>query len=173
MKLIEVLTALDQELDKMGEARTLFICGGASLILQGLVTRDTQDVDVLMPEIDRLLADSAKAVAEILALEPDWLNDGVSGIVPSLPTGWTSRTFPVFRGERLVLFSLGRLKMILTKAFAFCDRGEDRDDLLKLEPSAQEIAQATLWVSVQDAHPQWPEWVQSQMGELAKENSDE
>ncbi len=64
------------------------VCGGSALIVLGLVPRTTRDVDVVALMHDGKLVNpaplpepltrAAYEVAEDLALDPDWLNNGPS-----------------------------------------------------------------------------------------------
>ena len=169
MNVKQALDELDALVHQREAAEALLICGGASLILQGVISRDTQDVDVLHPVIDPILTDDITAVAKSLEISTDWVNNGPISLINELPMGWQDRTIPVYQGKALTVTSLGRHEMILTKAFAFCDRGRDREDLLKLNVTPDELASARLWVQDRDANPQWPEWVRDQLTQFAKE----
>jgi hypothetical protein len=69
------LTALDDELGRSGVRGELFVVGGAAMTLAYDARRATADVDAaFLPAAEVRLA--ARRVADELALEPDWLNDG-------------------------------------------------------------------------------------------------
>lgn len=94
----------------------IVVCGGSALILTGMIRRTTQDVDVVAlirsghlaspaPLPDELVRAAAE-VAEDLALERNWLNNGPSrgegGLFQmGLPDGFAERLTPVIYGDRL------------------------------------------------------------------------
>jgi hypothetical protein len=81
----------------------LVIIGGSALLALGIVSRTTQDVDILAgvdPEqglveprpISKTLQTAAVKVAGELGLAPDWLNTGPADqIYAGLPEGFLSR----------------------------------------------------------------------------------
>ncbi|HVM50886.1 MAG TPA: hypothetical protein VMU04_22855 [Candidatus Acidoferrum sp.] len=86
----QALGMLSNHLDLAGTPTVrLVICGGASLIAAGIVSRTTKDVDIValrtadgtlvapvpLPEF---LVAAAGVVARDLGLEPNWLNNGPS-----------------------------------------------------------------------------------------------
>lgn len=68
----------------------------------------------------------------------------------------------------MTLLSLSRDDMLLTKLFAYCDRGTDLGDCLALKPSADELRASLPWIVKQDAHPDWPSHVEESIRELAR-----
>lgn len=109
VRLDEALRLLESRLRIKGSGPLrLVVCGGSALIAAGLITRATQDVDIvaLMDGREQLvnpnplpavLLEAASEVAQILGLKDDWLNNGPS------------------RGEG-GLFQMGRPK-VLSAAF--------------------------------------------------------
>ncbi len=106
MNLLQALEKLDSRLHQRQVSHSLV----PSLILQGMVTRDTQDVDVLSPVIDSELDEDIRAVAGIFQLDPKWVNNGPSSLADELPEGWQNRTIPVFKGKSLHVFMLGQAR---------------------------------------------------------------
>ncbi len=51
----DVLNLLNHYLSQKGERRRFVICGGASLVLQGVDGRETADIDIVGPAIDATL----------------------------------------------------------------------------------------------------------------------
>jgi hypothetical protein len=86
-----------------GAPQEIVVCGGSALILMGLVSRTTKDVDIVAlaesgdlrsPDpLPEELSRAAIEAAEDLGLQPDWLNNGPSrgegGLFQmGLPPGW-------------------------------------------------------------------------------------
>lgn len=184
---------LDQALGLLGEFLEhegcehyqLVICGGAALIAKKLVLRTTADVDVLA-----LLDDQSEALspdplpgeiqsgAEFVqkampVLPDDWLNNGPSrhpgGIFQTgLPEGLIERlTFRRY-GDALTVHFLDRIDQIHLKLFAGIDSGPGRhvDDLLKLNPTAQEIETAAQWTLTHDCSPGFKLMLTSMLSQL-------
>ena len=77
------------------------IVGGSALALLNVIDRPTRDVDVLAPNLDAATSRAAKEFAAEMrasgnALADEWLNNGPSGLVAVLPSGWEYRLRPVF-----------------------------------------------------------------------------
>jgi len=70
----ELLSALDQELGKLGVKGEAGICGGAVMCLVFQVRRATRDIDAIF-EPTREIRAAAKIVARRLDVPEDWLND--------------------------------------------------------------------------------------------------
>jgi hypothetical protein len=68
------------------------ILGGSALALLGVVTRTTDDCDVLDPEIPATIAAAARDFAAESGIDADWLNSKAHDFVAipgCLPEGWT------------------------------------------------------------------------------------
>ena len=145
----------------------LVVCGGASLIATGVVSRVTKDVDVvaLLSGEGALVApvpmpgyvmQAAAVVARDLGLEANWLNNGPSrdegGLFQmGLPTGFAERLIERVYGPRLAVYFIGRRDQIFFKVFAGADRGgQDLDDLTALKPTAEEWEAAARWAMTID-----------------------
>jgi hypothetical protein len=127
----------------------------------------------LTPEIPLPIRQAAQAFAAVRTsagerLDRDWLNNGPRSLTDLLPPGWTTRLTRVFTGQALMLDALGRLHLLCTKVFAFCDRDGDLADCLALAPTGDELRELRPWVAQQDAHPGWPAHVDSQLAILAE-----
>lgn len=155
----ELLRRLDEELRRIGEKRELVICGGAALIVSGVIERQTRDIDVLTPEIDRVLEEIAEALAHEFGLAPNWLNNGPASLAKDLSEGWKNRTTKLFVGKNLEIEVLGRLDLLATKLYAFCDREDDLDDVLRLKPTNEELVKILPWVLERDGSDLWPKRV--------------
>lgn len=142
------------------------ILGGAALQLLGLTDRVTKDCDVLSPKIPPEVAESSRKFADTHDLQPNWLNNGPESLIRDLPAGWEARTREIYRGSQLVFRTLGRLDLLRSKLFAFVDRGIDLEDILRIEPSQEEIHAVLPWLKERDGNPAWPEYVDIRMREL-------
>lgn len=144
------------------DAFHLVVCGGSALIAQGVVSRATQDVDVLAQrnwdhEIQRVhplppvLAEAVRQVADELDLPENWLNSAASFHFPdfhALPESfWTDLETRDY-GRWLQVAFVGRSGQILLKLYASLNRTESRDfeDLKALAPDARETEDALRWV---------------------------
>lgn len=148
------------------------VIGGAALILMGVISRATRDIDFLHPtipdEIKKASEDFAAAETQ-WKLDKDWFNNGPISLQKDLPSGWNMKIQSIFQGKSLQLFSLGREDLIKSKLFAYCDRTQpDFDDLLKIKPSAFEIDEAFEWVVNRDQNPMWSSHVLNSFSELKK-----
>jgi hypothetical protein len=173
MKTKETLEQFDGFLGKRGLNLTAVIIGGAALNLLGVISRETRDCDILHPDLPESIRKASEDFADELQskgipLEKDWLNNGPASVSDLLPKGWMKRTRSVFQGKALSLSTLGRTDLIKTKLFAFCDRGRDQEDCIALKPSADELREALGWLKDQDAHPDWPQYVETTIKALAE-----
>ena len=164
----EILKRVDEELARIGEKRTLIICGGGALIVMGIIDRQTRDVDVLEPEIDSLLKDIATRVGREFGLSEKWLNNGPQSLRRDLNSGWEKRTTSIFKGKSLELLGLGRPDLIASKLFAFCDREDDFEDVISLKPTKSELEDIFPWVLKRDTSPYWPKRVEDCFSRLRK-----
>lgn len=158
------LLAEKLEADQSGPL-ALVVCGGASLVALGLVSRATRDVDVLAlrHEQGKLVAASplpealSRAVEEIagqLDLYPQWLNGEPTGLLEwGLPEGLGERLVRREYGRALTVWFVGRWDQIHFKLFAAADTGPGRhlNDLLALRPTEAELLAAARWALTQDA----------------------
>ncbi len=159
---------LDEELSKLNERRVLIACGGGALIAMKITERRTRDIDIIAPAIDPTLQDIAIRLAQEFGLSKQWLNNGPSSLARDLTSGWEGRTVSVFRGKCLELKALGREDLLATKLYAFCDREDDFEDVIKLAPTHEELNRLVPWVLARDASSYWPERVQTCFERLRK-----
>lgn len=162
-KLNEALQMLDEQLQLRQFPKTeLVVCEGSALIASRLVSRTTQDVDVVAlvqhgslvsaePMPDYLL-NTVERVANMLHLPADWLNNGpASQFRLGLPPGFSSRLQRVTVGKLLIIDYISRIDQIYFKTFAAADRGGYHiSDLKGLRPSDEEILAAAEWCTSQD-----------------------
>jgi hypothetical protein len=145
----------------------LVVCGGASLLAVGLVSRTTRDVDILalmepgqgLTDPDPLpphLLNAAAQVESMLGLPPEWLNNrpslGEGGLFRmGLPSGLDDRLHERRFGDALTIWFIGRIDQIHLKLYAAVDRGGYHiTDLVALQPSENELEQAARWAMTHD-----------------------
>lgn len=144
----------------------IVVCGGSALILTGMIRRTTRDVDVVAlirsghlaspAPLPEELLQAAAEVAEDLALERNWLNNGPSrgegGLFQmGLPVGFAERLTPVTYGDRLKVHFIGHLDHIHLKLYASADRGGYHiEDLRALAPTPDELEAAARWCMTHD-----------------------
>ncbi|MCD6588447.1 MAG: hypothetical protein J7K88_07840 [Candidatus Fermentibacteraceae bacterium] len=164
----EALGILGERLQFKGaDPVRLVVCGGSALIALNLVTRSTNDVDVVamvsengelfspvpFPEI---LAEAVDEVATLLELQTDWLNYGPSSnsgglFQTGLPDGLLQRAHQSEYGDYLQVFFIDRRDQVFFKVFAAADRlGVHVDDLVALNPTSEEMEAAALWCITHD-----------------------
>lgn len=164
-----ILSALGEQLESFGRKPVeLLVCGGSALIVLGLTRRATKDVDVLayvkrtksgnisLAKAEPLSAElimAAKKVARDFNLPENWINPGPTSAVDSgLPAGLMKRVTTREFGRRLTIHFLGRYDQIHFKLYASVDQGAGKhfDDLLALNPTADEMEKAARWSITQD-----------------------
>jgi len=84
-----VLKRLDEVLLDLGvEPVDLRVCGGGALLVLGIVSRQTRDLDVVTPKLTEELIIGSRKVAIEFFLSPDWLNNGPENLIIDLNLGW-------------------------------------------------------------------------------------
>jgi len=156
----DALTTLGELLTDQGESYDLIVIGGGALLLQGLIERPTEDLDV----VARLEGDtwlSAKPfpdiltalvieVADALDLARNWLNHGPAELLmrAGLPDGFIERLEKRTYGSLTVRFA-AREDQIAFKLDAAADHLPDESkhlmDLRRLAPSGAELQEARAW----------------------------
>ncbi len=149
----------------------LLICGGSALILSDLIERITKDVDILAlgyydssgkisfkhPEVISLEFQSAAGeVSDILGWPKEWVNLGPADLMRhGLPKGFEDRVLERKFGPVLIIYFLGRFDLIHLKLYAAVDQGPGKhlEDLLKLNPSPNEIKSSSVWAMIHDSSP--------------------
>jgi len=159
-----LLSALSEQLSLTGHEYDLIVIGGSALLALGLVSRSTQDVDVValtgsagldealpLPEP---LADARARVARDFDLPEDWLNSEAAAdmLRLGLPEGFTERLISREYGSSLTVRYASRLDQIHFKLHATVDRagGKHFSDLQALEPSEAELLAAARWTRTHD-----------------------
>lgn len=165
----KILSALGEQLDSLNAVLPeLVVCGGSALNVLGLVRRATKDVDIVAfternsegnvhlkraepfpTELDQ----AAKKVARDFDLPEKWLNAGPTSAVDfGLPEGLMERVETRQFGKSLVIHFLSRYDQICFKLYAAVDQGMGKhyNDLLSLEPGAEELEKAARWSMTHD-----------------------
>lgn len=96
-KIIELFNELNRELADAGESATIFVFGGAALILSVNRDRVTQDIDAVFSTPSQV-RQAVKKVAAVNGLDDDWLNDAGKGY---LNPDWLGSGTTVYEGTHL------------------------------------------------------------------------
>lgn len=140
----------------------LVVCGGSALLAQDLISRATEDVDILamrdwdggldcafpMPEALKV---AAAQVADELHLGGNWLNSAASLHFPDLhllPASFWQGLETRDYGHSLRISFVTRSGQIQLKTYAALNRAKPRDldDLRTLAPTSVETEAAVQWV---------------------------
>lgn len=170
-QLDHVFRLLDRRLALNGAPPVrMAVCGGAAMIVMGLLTRTTTDVDIValiddsqqliapVPLPDSLLR-AASEVAATMQLPESWLNNGPSrdegGLFQmGLPEGFRGRLHDREYGSHLTVYFIDRVDQIHFKLYAAVDRGGYHiSDLDALRPTNEELTQAARWALTHDVSP--------------------
>lgn len=168
MKPSEVLMHFDQFINKRNLSFEAVIIGGAALSVLGIISRQTRDCDVLHPIIPNNILKASKQFAKLYNLDSNWLNNGPKDLVKDLPKNWIDRTQVIFQGQALRIRTLGRIDLLRTKLYAYCDRGFDLADCLQLNPTKSELYVIKKWIKSLDTNQNWPSHVDNAFNQLAK-----
>ena len=110
-----------------GRSVQLVVCGGAALIVAGLIKRVTGDVDVLGSVVEneplkiqiierfpQWLEEAVRDVARVLELAEDWLNRGPTPVIEKfgLPPNIENRLIHKRYRQFLDVYFIGRLDQI-------------------------------------------------------------
>ena len=163
-----LIPSFDEFLGKRGLRFEGVVIGGAALQLLDIITRRTKDCDVLTPVIPPEIKQASEDFATEAGLVSDWFNNGPASLLRDLPQGWQAHLRPIYQGTNLRLLTLGREDILRSKLFAYVDRGIDEEDVIKLNPSKEEINAVLDWVKDRDANPTWPEYVEMRINDLMR-----
>ncbi|MBW1768778.1 MAG: hypothetical protein JRI47_10110 [Deltaproteobacteria bacterium] len=169
-----ILSALGEQLKALAaEPLELLVCGGSALNVLGLVQRATKDVDILAyvkrnnagdiyfikaEPLSTELVTASRKVARDFNLPENWINAGPTSAVDfGLPDGIMERVTTREFGPKLTVHFLGRYDQIHFKLYAAADQGAGKhfDDLLALNPAADELEQAARWSMTHDVSKQY------------------
>lgn len=159
----QALTVLGDVLSDRRQHFEVVAIGGGGLLLLGMITRPTRDVD-LVALVDKGHFVSAKhlpaalleAIAEVgiaLKLGKNWVNTGPSDLLSmGLPEGFANR-MSTYRYGGLTLHLAGRFDQICFKLYAAVDQGPHSKhfaDLKSLKPTQTELGKAAKWCKTHD-----------------------
>lgn len=163
--ILELFEALDAHLETISESVSIVVVGGASLAMQGVIQRTTEDVDVIArinsegelhpaSPFSQGFMQAISKVARDFGLDKNWLNCVIdnqwkTGLPPGMSNDISWTDF-----GHLKVGMVGRAGLIPLKLFAVVDSepgSKHWNDLLKLNPSVEELDNASSWVSTQDA----------------------
>ena len=171
----KLLPDFDRFLYQKGVKFEAVVIGSSALTIIGFIQRQTVDIDILDPKIPNeilKLADEFRMNMEKkqIYLIEDWINNGPDKLKENLPKNWKNRTQPFFNGKAITFVTLGRPDLLKDKLWGFCDlREQDRNVILALKPSKNELLEASKWVKDQEANVNWPSHVHSRVLEVFKD----
>jgi len=171
MEVKSVISEFDSFLKGHNETFEATVIGAAALVLLDVVIRQTIDVDCLSPKIPERIAELAEEFRKShpdLDLISNWINNGPDSLLRELPPNWKESVVTLFEGEAIKFTTLGRIDLLKTKLFAYCDRGDDLKDCIAMKPSAIELDQCIEWVKDRDMNPDWPRHVIARFDLLKK-----
>lgn len=159
----QALETLGSLLESRGLEYELVSVGGSSLLLIGLISRSTKDIDILAVVREGVytsanplppdLVGAIKDVGALHGLSNEWMNPGPTSLLDhGLPEGFQSRLITRCYGT-LTLHLAGRHDQIHFKFYAAVDQGprsKHLDDLKKLEPTREELLGAASWARSHD-----------------------
>ena len=165
-RLDEALATLGDLLAERHQKVGVLVIGGGSLLLLGVITRPTADVDVVglsTPEgyvrvdaVPEFLSVAVRDVGEALGLGEAWLNTGPAGLIDfGLPPGLEERVTVRSYGA-LEVHLPDREDLVCFKLYAAVDQGERSKhfaDLVALAPSPSELLNAGRWTRTHDPSP--------------------
>ncbi len=179
-ELLEGLAALGELLARRGLQFDLVVIGGGALLLRDLISRPTQDLDIVATieagkwrmaskPLPEQLVEAIREIGEAFDLprEPrddkDWLNPGPAFLLKlGLPDGFEGRV-DIRTFHDLTVHIAARVDLITLKVWAATDstrgarRHVDIDDLQTLSPTSEELRIAIDWCARQDGRPDFVE----------------
>jgi hypothetical protein len=159
-----LLHALGDQLAAVGAAFDVVVVGGSALLVLGLASRATKDVDVLAVRtggslvsadpLPKALVEASGRVARDFGLPADWLNSGPAGLMDfGLPDGFAERVKVREYGPALTVRFASRFDQIHFKLYAAVDAstpGKHAADLSELSPTRDELIAAARWSRTHD-----------------------
>lgn len=181
----ESLAILGESLAERGVEFELVAVGGGSLLLLGLISRPTADLDIVAlikagryikpAVVPADLVDAARATARVLGIREDWINAGPAALMDfGLPTGFADRTVERRYGA-LVVHLAGRRDQVFLKLYAAVDQGPSSkhwQDLVALRPGREELLDAARWAMTHDPSPGFRTELMKALASLGVENAD-
>ncbi|MFH1829570.1 MAG: DUF6036 family nucleotidyltransferase [Pseudomonadota bacterium] len=172
-EIVKYLSKLAHAYDGLGgPSLTISICGGAALMVLGLVNRTTKDIDLVAPQsLPPEFYRAASIVAKEFGLPEDWINQGPKQLADmGLPDGFDERAIIRQYGKKLAARFASRLDQIFFKTYASADRGGyHAEDLKRLNPSHEELKAAALWCMSHDVSSNFRDILKSMLDKLGYE----
>lgn len=157
----EMLAALGEVMEQQGsEPVDLVVCGGMTLIMQGLIARPTRDIDGIAlvvqeggslelrkPLVSREFSVAVERVGVVYGKGRSWLNVGAISLHDTtLPAGLAERAVKKPYGSRLVIRLCSRADLVSLKMWAALGRsGPDIDDLKEMQVTNEEAIAGFEW----------------------------
>lgn len=181
-----LLHALGEQLAAAGAAFDVVVVGGSALLVLGLASRATKDVDVLAVRTDGALVsadplppalvEASGRVARDFGLPADWLNSGPAGLLDfGLPEGFAERVEVRAYGPTLTVRFASRLDQIHFKLYAAVDAstpGKHAADLRELAPARDELIAAARWSLTHDPSDGYREMLERALEYFGVEDAD-
>lgn len=143
--IVELLDRLNRKLHEKGLKKEVVVCGGAAMILSNYKREETQDVDILKPENDKVLMKLSREVAdENKVIRANWLNSDCTVFMKEhpLPRGWEKRLISKYNASNLKVFVLASEDILFSKLCSHIDREMDEDDIRELVKTEEEFRRA-------------------------------
>jgi Nucleotidyltransferase of unknown function (DUF6036) len=181
-----LLTALGEQLSLAGYEYDLIVIGGSALLALGLVSRSTQDIDVValaggsglneaLP-LPQPLVEARDRVARDFGLPEDWLNSQAAPdmLRLGLPEGFMDRLTRREYGPSLTVRYASRIDQIHFKLHAAVDRsgGKHFADLRALKPTQDELVAAARWARTHDPSEGFLEMLTAALAYLGVDDAD-
>ncbi|MCI0499153.1 MAG: DUF6036 family nucleotidyltransferase [Planctomycetales bacterium] len=140
-EILKYLKAVADRVEWNGHDIEILLIGGAAGMLIGQLPahRVTQDCDMMHvqpPHAQQAVLAAAVEVAGEKGLPQTWL-DTQAMPLNVLPDGWRSRRVLVAHFQKLSVYAVGRRDLLAMKFFA--NRPQDRQDIIEMYPSHDEI----------------------------------
>lgn len=159
----ELLSQVGDLLADRAESIEAVAIGGGGLMLLGLISRPTRDIDLVAvieggmlrraEPMPLALKAAVEDVARLRGIDPHWMNAAPSGLVDQgLPVGFMERTERRTYGA-LTLHLASRVDQVAFKLYAAVDQGPGSKhvgDLRLLEPTQRELLDAARWARTHD-----------------------
>jgi hypothetical protein len=169
-KLLSLLKELGKVYEALdGQSLEVGVCGGAGLILMGLIDRTTKDIDAIFPTVwPEKFSEAVQIIAKNYGLSANWINLGAEQLtMMGLPDGFMERAEKVEFGNCLTFYFASRYDQIFFKVYASADRGGYHvDDLLALHPTEEELLEAAKWCFTHDISPEFKKILVSMFEQL-------
>lgn len=175
----EILNAFAEQLKEEDVAHfEIVVCGGVALNILGLVSRTTNDVDVVaiveqdekgnrmlfkVSPLNEKILKAAKRIEQDFNLPENWFNSGPTSVMDfGLPEGLMDRVESRKYGYNLIIHFLGRYDQIHFKLYAAVDQsfGKHLDDLMQLKPTEEEFEKASRWCMTHDTSEEFKKSLQ-------------